>query len=59
MVPVGVGKGRPRFGEVESGEGAAVACMASVGKDLLDPGDRLSADWPAKGKIGALAPVEG
>lgn len=59
MVPLGVGKGRPRFGESESDEGATVACIASVGKGLLDPGDGLSTDWLEKGKIGALAPVDG
>jgi hypothetical protein len=47
VVPVGVGKGRPRFGESESDEGATVACIASVGKGLLDLGDGLSADWLA------------
>lgn len=52
MDPVGVGKGRPRFGESESDEGVTVVCMAS-------PGDGLSADWLAKGKIGALAPADG
>ena len=41
VVPVGVGKGRPRFGEGGSDEGATVACIASVGKG---PGDGLSAD---------------
>jgi hypothetical protein len=59
VAPVGVGKGRPRFGESESDEGATATCIASRGKDLLDPGDGLSADWLAKGKIGALAPVDG
>ena len=61
MAPVGVGKGRLRFGEGESDEGTrtTVACIASFGKGLLDPEDGFSADWLAKGKIVALAPVDG
>ena len=54
-----MGKGRPRFGESEFDDGPTVVCMASVGKGLLDPGDGMSADWLAKGKIGALAPADG
>ena len=54
-----MGKGRPRFGESESDDGATAVCIASVGKGLPDPVDGLSADWLAKGKIVALAPVDG
>jgi hypothetical protein len=36
-------RSRPRFGEGRSDEGA-VACIASLGKGLLDPGDGMSAD---------------
>ena len=56
VVLVGVGKGRPRFREDEVDEGATDAC---VRKGLLDPGDELSADWLAKGRIVVLAPVNG
>ena len=59
VVPVGVGKGRPRFGEGGSDEGATAVCMASLGKGPLDPGDGLSVNWLAKGKIVALAPADG
>ena len=55
VVPVCVGKGRLCFGECEFDEGASVACIASVGRALLDPGDGLSADWLVKGRI---APVD-
>ena len=55
MVPEGVGKGRPRFGEGGSDGRAPVACIASLGKGLVDPGDGLSADLLVKDKIVALA----
>ena len=59
VVPVGMGKGRPRFGEDEFDEGATDGCIASVGKGLLDRGNGLSVNWLAKGRIDVLAPVDG
>jgi hypothetical protein len=55
VVPIGMGKGRPRFGEDEYDEGATIA---SDGKGLLDSKDGLSAGLLAKGKIVALATVD-